>query len=177
MKTLEGHTGYVACISVLPDGRIVSGSLDDPIRIWDTETGACLKTLEGHTRYVTCISVFPDGRIVSGSYDNTMRIWNIETGECMQTLKGHTGAVLCISILPDGRIVSGSKDGTMRIWDIDRGISTDVLEATEVDVSQMDFSQAILTQEIAKILWRNSAKISDSDYEKYVKHIQPDTKP
>ena len=177
LKTLEGHTRYAACISVLPDGRIVSGSWDDTMRIWDTETGACLKTLEGHTRYVTCISVFPDGRIVSGSYDNTMRIWNIETGECMQTLKGHTGAVLCISILPDGRIVSGSKDGTMRIWDIDRGISTDVLEATEVDVSQMDFSQAILTQEIAKILWRNSAKISDSDYEKYVKHIQPDTKP
>ena len=34
-ETLEGHTGSVLTLHVLPDGRIVSGSGDDTIKIWD----------------------------------------------------------------------------------------------------------------------------------------------
>ena len=36
-------------MAVLPDGKIVSGSLDRTIRIWDCDSGDCIKILEGHT--------------------------------------------------------------------------------------------------------------------------------
>ena len=32
---LSGHTDRVFCLQALPDGRIVSGSADNTIRIWD----------------------------------------------------------------------------------------------------------------------------------------------
>ena len=36
-------------MSVMPDGRIVSGSSDRTVRVWDSSTGECLKVLEGHS--------------------------------------------------------------------------------------------------------------------------------
>ncbi len=41
---------WVIAIAVLPDGRIVSGSNDKTLRIWNSGNGVCLKKLEGHTK-------------------------------------------------------------------------------------------------------------------------------
>ena len=34
VETLKGHTNWVNTLQVLPDGRIVSGSDDNTIKIW-----------------------------------------------------------------------------------------------------------------------------------------------
>ena len=44
--TLRGHTEFVRCVAVFPDGRICSGSNDNSIKIWNRE-GRCLQTLQG----------------------------------------------------------------------------------------------------------------------------------
>ena len=40
---------FVTCVAVLPDGRVVSGSGDYTLRVWNTTSGECDITLEGHT--------------------------------------------------------------------------------------------------------------------------------
>jgi WD40 repeat protein len=41
MRTLAGHTGFVWSVDFSPDGtRVVSGSHDNLVKIWNTETGA-----------------------------------------------------------------------------------------------------------------------------------------
>ena len=71
--------------------KIVSGSYDKTIRVWNVDTGECILTLKGHTWSVYSVVFNHDGtKIVSGSYDNTIRVWNVDTGECILTLKGHT---------------------------------------------------------------------------------------
>ena len=65
-----GHEGTVNAVAVTPDGkRIVSGSDDHTIRVWDLETGAAIgKPIEGHKGPVSAVAVTPDGkRIISGS--------------------------------------------------------------------------------------------------------------
>ena len=37
IETLKGHNDWVSAFQVLPDGRIVSGSRDDIIKIWNGE--------------------------------------------------------------------------------------------------------------------------------------------
>jgi WD40 repeat protein len=65
-------------VSFSPDGRrIVSGSDDDTLKVWDAETGQEMLTLEGHSDWVRSVSFSPDGRrIVSGSDDNTLKVWD-----------------------------------------------------------------------------------------------------
>ena len=101
--------------SVALDGqRIVSGSYDNTIKVWDLETGAQLHTLTGHEGWRHSVAL--DGqRIVSGSSDKTIKVWDLETGAQLHTLTGHEGNVFSVAL--DGqRIVSGSKDKTIKVW-------------------------------------------------------------
>jgi WD40 repeat protein len=64
---LEGHADFINSIAVMPDGRIVSGSSDRTIRVWNPAIAAGqpghVVSLEGHTVIVYCIAVMSDGRI------------------------------------------------------------------------------------------------------------------
>lgn len=110
-----------------PDGRrLVSGGIDDTLRIWDATTGAPIGApLAGHTDDVVSVAYSPDGRrLVSGSLDRTLRVWNAETGEPGAVLTGHTGTVWSVAFSPDrrDRVVSGGADGTVRLWDVESGV-------------------------------------------------------
>jgi WD40 repeat protein len=75
---LEGHTDIVNAVTISPNSsRIVSGSNDHTVRIWDAVSGVILHTLKGHTDCLRSVTFSSDGmRIVSGSNDHTVRIWD-----------------------------------------------------------------------------------------------------
>ncbi|KAG2745398.1 hypothetical protein P692DRAFT_20743568, partial [Suillus brevipes Sb2] len=58
--------------------RIVSGSWDKTLRLWNAATGKPLgEPLVGHAEWVLSVSFSPDGtRIASGSLDQTIRLWS-----------------------------------------------------------------------------------------------------
>ncbi|KZP17839.1 WD40 repeat-like protein [Athelia psychrophila] len=106
------------------DKRLVSGSDDCEIRLWNTETHTAVGgSLKGHTGAVMTVIWSPDGKyIISGSKDQTIRVWNAETGEAVGgPLRGHSGPVMSIAYSPDGtRFASASTDKTIRFWDARR---------------------------------------------------------
>src|SRR5206468_4258081 len=67
-QTLLGHTGSLTSVCFSPDGKhIVSGSLDQTVKVWDAATGQEILSLRGHTGAVTSVCFSPDGkRILSG---------------------------------------------------------------------------------------------------------------
>jgi division protein 1 len=45
-----GHTQSVECLDFeIPYGKIVSGSADKTIRIWEASSHQCLSTIQAHT--------------------------------------------------------------------------------------------------------------------------------
>ena len=105
-----------------PDGqRIVSGSDDSTVRLWDLEGNAIAKPFSGHQSYVYSVGFSPDGlTIVSGSYDRTIRLWDLRGNPVGQPFAGHEDYITSVAFSPDGQmIVSGSGDRTIRLWDLE----------------------------------------------------------
>jgi WD40 repeat protein len=121
---LRGPQRPVRAAGFSPDGaRIISGSDDGRVRVWDAAYGQELLVLRGHEEPVAAAAFSPEGaRIVSGSDDKTLRVWDAASGANLLVLRGHEGPVLAAGFSPDGeRIVSGSQDGTVRVWDAASG--------------------------------------------------------
>ena len=102
-------------VAVSPDGRrIVSGSEDQTVMIWNLESGTEIGRLSGHRGWVNSVAVSPDSRhIVSVSEDQGVVIWHLETGQRLATL-ALDGSVRSVAWHPGGRfIVAGDVVGDL----------------------------------------------------------------
>lgn len=139
---LIGHDLRVQCALQFADRRIVTGSWDDKLKVWDEKALCCTQTLVGHRGTVTCIIQLFGGKIASGSFDRTINIWDPgQAFACMTTLSGHRDSVTSIAQLPDERIVSGSVDGSLIVWDLRAPSDFKVLRGHREAVERVHWSE------------------------------------
>jgi WD40 repeat protein len=123
-KKLIAHQSWVMTVAWNPKRPIlVSGGLDDTIRVWNWQTGQVLYTLAGHDRGVNSVAIGTGGQVlVSCGDDAAVRVWNLSEGTLLHTLKGHLRDVTAVAIGSQGFLLaSGSKDGTIKLWTLDKG--------------------------------------------------------
>jgi F-box and WD-40 domain protein 1/11 len=110
---LRGHADSVYCLE-FDSKRIISGSRDQTIKMWDIQTGRCLGTFRGHYGSVLCLKFEKDwdikgdgkkGFMVSGSSDRRACVWDIWIGEggevraeVRAVLRGHLDGVLDLRV-------------------------------------------------------------------------------
>ena len=104
-------------VAFSPDGtRIVSGSDDKTLRLWDAKSGQCIGTpLKGHENSVWSVAFSSDGtRIVSGSQDKTLRLWRIESGEVLTVIELDS-SVLAVAWHGDS-VAAGESKGAVQVF-------------------------------------------------------------
>ena len=109
LRTFQSHSNFVNSVSISKDGlKIVSGSDDKSIKIWEVSSGKLLKSLDGHSDIVRCVCFSNDGsKIASGSDDTTIKIWEVSSGILLKSLEN--GSIVwsfCFS--PNGSYIAYS---------------------------------------------------------------------
>ena len=159
---LKGHKGRITCIVNLPEQIVASGSDTGEIRIWDLKTN---KRLPGFSNSagVTGMRALSDDCIVSSSIDKTLRIMNIKQHRQLEKLLGHDAGVKCITVNSDNKIISGSYDGTIRFWEQGSPTHLARIQLTEIPVSNMNLSRAVLSPDMIPLLMQNGATINNTE--------------
>jgi WD40 repeat protein len=142
VRTLAGHTGDVAWVTIAADGkRAASGSDDRTVRIWNLETGESLKVLRGHQRVVAGLSFSPDGsKIVSGSHDKTARIWDVASGRELRKID-HFGEINTVTFTPDGGSVIVTAGITPVVYEVATGRAVMPIRGHQGLVTSLVFSK------------------------------------
>jgi len=169
LRTLAGHSSWVICTAMTPDGQIaISGSVDETLRVWSPEIGECLRVLRGHSDIVHDVAITPDGRLaISASQDKTVRIWDLSSGSCLAVLDGHDEGVLSTSITPDGTIgASADRSGRILVWQLSDYTQIHALEtqlmARQIELSPNGKNLYVAFQDQSLHVWQIS---SDSKHE------------
>jgi WD40 repeat protein len=139
---LKGHKKSVRSVAFSPDGeRIVSGSQDNLVKVWDATNGQETLTFNAHQDAVRSVAFSPDGqRIVSGSWDIPPKVWDATTGQEMLTLGGEN-FVMCVAFSPDGkRIAGGNGYWLLKMWDAASGEEVLTLKGHNEAILCMAFS-------------------------------------
>jgi WD40 repeat protein len=129
-STLRGHTRKVNCCAVNQEGtRIISGSADHMVKVWDMDSQRELATLRGHTAWVNDCAISPDDKTaVTASNDGTLRLWDLSITSDPGVLSKHTLWTTRCAISADGKIlITSSDDNNVRIWDTESGQEISVL--------------------------------------------------
>jgi WD40 repeat protein len=114
--TLSKFGGWVGALAFAPDGRLVVGTGDGHVAVWDVKKREPVSDVRCHDDAVAALAFSPDGMLLaSGGHD---KVAVLHQGTQRHALRGHTGAVLAVAFAADGKhLFTGGIDTTIRVWD------------------------------------------------------------
>lgn len=142
LKTLRGHKDAVTTLSQEGE-RVISGSLDRTIKLWDISSGCCLSTLdwmssEGHT-----------GKNILGvqsCFEKLVTLFcKVEIWEICDCHFYIFPAGVVRSLQADSwRIVSASDDKTLKVWRLSTGQRLVTLKSHTDGVTCLSFNDFVI---------------------------------
>ncbi|MCJ1244085.1 hypothetical protein MMC30_001283 [Trapelia coarctata] len=119
---LEGHKDSVYCVQ-FDEQKIITGSRDRTIRIWDAHTYECIKII-GVLKANGQARVYEDDRLIIANRGGSRPTVSIVPARPLAEPKStekpafyHTGSILCLQF-DEEIMVSGSSDHSIIVWDV-----------------------------------------------------------
>ncbi|RWS26149.1 autophagy-related protein 16-like protein, partial [Leptotrombidium deliense] len=167
-RTLTGHSNKVLAVKFLGvPNKVVSGSHDRTLKVWDINRHACIRTLFAGS---TCNDlVTREGQecsaVISGHFDKRIRFWDIRS-DCSANEILLQGKITSLAVSPDGfSLLSCVRDDTLKLLDLRKNqiVRTYVAEGFKVgcDTTRAVFSPdneyvAVGSSDGAIFIWNQS---------------------
>ena len=94
MYSLSGHSNCIESVAISQNRKfVVSGSMDNTIKIWNIETmkeKKTTKTIKAHNSGILCISISQDGQFIVSGGNRTIKVWKVENGDKIFEINGHS---------------------------------------------------------------------------------------
>ncbi|EGW34541.1 uncharacterized protein SPAPADRAFT_134625 [Spathaspora passalidarum NRRL Y-27907] len=158
----QGHFDSMNTLAYSPDGsRLVTGSDDGKIKIWDVQSGFCLFTFTEHTSAVTGVQFAKRGQVLfSSSLDGTIRAWDLIRFRNFKTFTAASRIQFnCLAVDPSGEVVCGGSQDTFEIyvWSVQTGQLLDSLSGHEGPISCLTFGRE--NSVLASASWDKTIRI------------------
>ena len=187
IHVLINHTDCVKCLSLLKDGRLVSGSRDNSIIIYNKETYKSDLIIKEHKGSVYCITTLSSGILASCSADKTIKLFNIKDKiyQVLQTLKYHTNSIYKIIEHKNESLISCSLDKLIIFYNKDNnnkykkdynistnGGCTSVIQTKENEICYSELENSSICfydlNERKKISSLNNINKKNNDFERFI---------
>ncbi|WJX88672.1 hypothetical protein P8452_70735 [Trifolium repens] len=154
---LTGHTEIVlcldTCVSISGRNLIVTGSKDNTVRLWESESTSCIGVGIGHMGAVGAVAFSKRKRdfFVSGSSDHTLKVWSMDglldnvtspiNLKAKAVVAAHDKDINCVAVAPnDSLVCSGSQDRTACVWRLPDLVSVVVFKGHKRGIWSVEFS-------------------------------------
>jgi WD40 repeat protein len=164
------HGSRVMALAYSPNGRILAaGGGDDPVRLWDTDTGKEIRTLKD--TWVSALAFTPRGSVIAtaGAF-KTIRLWEVANGKEASKLEGHAAAIKAMVLSPDGSMLaSGGQDGTIILWELLTGKIITEFKGHLGEINALAFSPD--NTRLASASGDRTVRVWDCDNAKFVRAL------
>ena len=145
----------VSALGFSSDGmRLVSGSKQGRIQMWDIETGGALATFTGPTEWenlgrISAVTFSPDGTLLAAGAHNQINLWEVDTSSkrFSVTTEHKRGRIEFLDypetlvFSPDSAVlVNGLANGGIQLWDVETADKIATLDGHMEQVETLKFS-------------------------------------
>jgi WD40 repeat protein len=146
----RGGSFSMASVSGKYDPVIVTGSIDETVRLWSFATGELLKELNDAHCHITCVAAitipqhpsnFFNGPVVlAGDGNGNIHVWSLHPPYALlKTVKAHVDEVRSVFVYDSegmpAVLVSGSLDCTVKVWNLGRMKVTKTMEGHTAEIT------------------------------------------
>lgn len=137
---MKGHIGKITAFCINEDkSRLVSGSEQGDIRVWDLQTGEMLHVWSATNDKINALQFSLCGCFLYiASCESQLSLWDYNKKTRINTFKGdgHSAEILSLHVSSlTGRVVSAGADNIVRVWEQDSDRTQYILAGHELTVT------------------------------------------
>ncbi len=144
-KEIEGHPSPIQCLKLFERGKkVVSGSKDGTIQLWDVEKGYCIWARKQQQGLITAIAITPkEDMAVTACLDGKIFAWDLEKGECVVQSQQQSSPLLSLDIQNTEQMIwfTAGIDGTIRQWNAQTGLCESILKAEKNAITSLSLAK------------------------------------